>query len=139
MKLLEAWPETSTPSSPLPRAVVAAGVEPDEVIHDEVAVGVEAGEADAVARVARDDVGLHPDEADVVAARGGIDGHAVAGVGQGVLAVDVGADVDAEDIVVASAAGDQDAVAAVVRDDLGGRRGAADDVVGRRRRRWPRR
>ena len=44
-------------------------------------------------------LGRAPAEADEVAARGGVDGHAVAGVGQGVLAVDVGADVDARDLV----------------------------------------
>ncbi len=61
-----------------------------------------------------------------------VDGHAVAGVGQGVLSGLIGADVDARDLVRGGhAAGDQDAVAGVVRDDLGGRRGAADDVVGR--------
>ena len=68
--------------------------------------------------------------ADEVARSRAVDGHAVAGVGQGGLAGDVGADVDAlDDVRGGHAAGDQDAAAGVGRDDLGGRRGAADDVV----------
>ena len=61
-------------------------------------------EADAVARVARDGIlGRTPRSRRSWTARAGIDGHAVAGVGQGVGAVDVVADVDAEDIVVVAA------------------------------------
>ena len=118
----------------------AAASMPDEVVLDEVLSVSKPVRLTPLPALPEMTFGPAAREADEVAGRGGVDGHAVAGVGQGVLAVHVGADVDARDLVGGGpAAGDQDAVAGVVRDDLGGRRGAADDVVGSRRRRWPRR
>ena len=84
--------------------------------------------------------GAVPREADEVAGRAGVDGHAVAGVGQGVLAVDVGADVDAEDLVGVGPAPEIRTPSPPLSEMTSG----ADEVPlttlsERRRRRWPRR
>ena len=56
MKLPEAWPLTSTPSPPLPRAVLPPAASPMRSFTTKFLSVSTPDEADAVARVARDGI-----------------------------------------------------------------------------------